>query len=153
MKVLFLDTVKGVAKKGDIKSVPDGYARNFLFPKNLAAPATDTVVERVQHQKAVAEQEQKAVRERIQGMLRDIRERHLTFGLKTDAKGSIFGSISKDAIATELRNIGWFGKEHFDLHPEHPIKEFGEHSIPIRFDHGISGTIRIKVEPTKKEKA
>jgi large subunit ribosomal protein L9 len=102
MKIILLSDVKNVGKKGEVKDVADGYARNFLIKNKLAVPATQqsqAILESQIQQKADAEakaiDDAKALKEQLAHIT-------LTFTLKTGEKGRTFGSISSKQIAEEL---------------------------------------------------
>lgn len=102
MKIILLNDVKNVGKKGEVKEVADGYARNFLIKNKLAVPATSqsqAILESQIQQKADAEA--KAIEE-AQALKAKLAQITLTFTLKTGDKGKTFGSISSKQIAEEL---------------------------------------------------
>lgn len=102
MKIILLNDVKNVGKKGEVKEVADGYARNFLIKNKLAVPATQqsqAILESQIQQKADAEA--KAI-EDAQALKEKLAQITLTFTLKTGEKGKTFGSVSSKQIAEEL---------------------------------------------------
>ena len=102
MKIILLSDVKNVGKKGEVKEVADGYARNFLIKNKLAVPATQqsqAILESQIQQKADAEA--KAI-EDAKALKAQLATLSLTFTLKTGEKGKTFGSISSKQIAEEL---------------------------------------------------
>lgn len=147
MKVVFLQDVRGSGRKHEVKEVSDGYARNFLFARGLAKPATAEALRELEdiktkeaHEASRATQHYKDIAERLQ-------KEKLTFIVKVGEKGKVFGSIGVSDIMEELgkRNMhlkkDWIGLEE-------PIKSAGEKKIPIKFPHGVMGetTIIIKSE-------
>ena len=102
MKIILLNDVKNVGKKGEVKEVADGYARNFLIKNKLAVPATEqsqAILESQIQQKADAEA--KAI-EDAKALKTQLANITLTFTLKTGDKGKTFGSVSSKQIAEEL---------------------------------------------------
>ncbi|MFH0890571.1 MAG: 50S ribosomal protein L9 [Candidatus Liptonbacteria bacterium] len=145
MKVILLKDIRGMGKKGELKDVSEGHARNLLIPNGLASPATEGVMaEARDRQKKQIEREKELVK-KLHEISQLLKERKLEFELKTDKHHSIFGSVTKEMILTALRNKGWLGKERADIYLERPIKEFGESEIEIDLGHDIKSVLRIEV--------
>src|SRR6185369_12682895 len=125
MQVIFLQTVKGKGQKGQVKEVSDGYARNFLIPQGIAAPATPTGLKNAQEAHIQAAKEEKAEIERLMQAAARLNAQQLEFSLKSDAKGSVFGSVSADMIKKALQEGGLDLKGKGEAMLPHPIKEFG----------------------------
>jgi len=155
MKIIILQDVKGIGKKHDIKDAADGYARNFLLPNKLAKIATPAALKELEILKSEEGKNEQEFNKRVQEILRQTSERALEFHLKTDPsplpKGegprSVFGSVNKDAILKALRDAGIVTKERVEIELAHPLKEFGEHKVAIRFRNGMSGEIKIIIQP------
>ena len=147
MKVIFLQDVRNVGKKFDVKDVSDGYARNFLFPNNLAKLATPAAQKELEMLKSRTDKGEQEFKKRTEELLRVMNERTLEFFLKTDAVGSVFGSVNKEDILKALRDTGLVSKERVEVELERPLKEFGERKINIRFRNGVEGEIRVIVRP------
>jgi large subunit ribosomal protein L9 len=124
--------------------VADGYARNFLFAKNLAKPATKQAVEELEKEKEleaqVAEQELKKIEEivsQIDGLEIEVTE-------KMDEGGKLYGAINEVKIAKILKDRGLDIKKKQIKIPQ-PIKALGEYPVIISFDHGLEAEIKIIV--------
>ncbi|NTW14481.1 MAG: 50S ribosomal protein L9 [Candidatus Moranbacteria bacterium] len=133
MKVILIKEVKNVGNVGDIKSVSDGYAMNFLFPKRLAEPATDVALARIEREKNSAVQNAakdvalaKAAAEKLAGSRIVIRKK--TKGRK------LFGSVNAAEIAKAIVEEGTPGVEGRHIVIPKPIKEVGE--FPVQADFG-----------------
>jgi large subunit ribosomal protein L9 len=147
MKIILLQDIKGVGKKYDAKDVADGYARNFLLPNKLAEIATPSSLKELEIRKSEMNKNEQESKKHTEELLRQMKERTLEFFLKTDEAGSIFGSVNKDAILKALRDAGLVTKERVEIELTHPLKEFGEHKIGIRFRNGMSGDIKVIIRP------
>lgn len=147
MQVIFLQTVKGKGQKDQIKNVADGYARNFLIPRGLAAPATPAALERLKTSQLHAAAEDKAEREKVLRITEALKHERLDFTLKTDGKGSVFGSVSAETIKRALQAKGLTETEITEIALEHPLRELGEHTVTVRFNKGLSAKVTIKIEP------
>jgi large subunit ribosomal protein L9 len=144
MRVIYLKDQRNQARKGDIKEVSDGYARNFLFPHGIAKPATPEMTvahERMVQQKYEAE---KRSAEMIRAALRDMKDSALEFHIKTDGT-SFFGSVTADMIARELARRGVFGSEAAQPVLAHAIKSPGDYRVILKFPRGIEGEIIVRV--------
>lgn len=144
MKVIFLKDIVGVARRNEVKDVAEGYARNFLFARNLAIPATDAAIRDVAGEKA-----RKAAGEEKEKMrFRELAEKSsvtpLVFKVKMGEKGKTFGSVSPAKIADELKKRGIAINKSWL--PHESLKTMGEHNIAISFPHGIGGEIRVTIE-------
>jgi large subunit ribosomal protein L9 len=149
MRVIFLQDVKGVAKRHDVKDVADGYARNFLFPKKLAGQATPAALKELTALREKTAKEAHEFEKHAEELKRRIGEQALEFYLKADEGGSVFGSVNKDAILSALRDSGLITKERVEIKLERPIKELGEHKIPLHFKNGSEAELKIIVRPQK----
>lgn len=147
MQVIFLQTVKGKGQKNQVKNVADGYARNFLIPQRLAVPATPAALKNLQAVQTQSETEEKAETQRVARMVQDLKTKKLEFALKSDAKGSVFGSVSADMIKKALQEQGLGTKDQVEVLLEHHIKTFGEHAVSLRFHKGVMGTVTVSVKP------
>lgn len=143
MKVLLLNDVKGIGKRMEIKSVSDGYAKNFLIPRNLAVAADS---------KAIAEQKKWKDKEiatsaELQSQEQALRNETLVFFVKTGTKGEVYESVTAREIEAELTNRGYPVTEVL-LH--HPFRSLGIHRVELRLTHGVKAEVRIEVKPTAK---
>lgn len=152
MKVILLQDIESLGKKGDIKNVADGHARNFLFPKNLAKPATKEAIKELEKEKETetqqAEEELKKIEEivsQMDGLEFDVLE-------KIDESGKLYGSINEIKIVKIIKDKGFNIKKKQIKIPQ-PIKETGEYPVTITFDHGLEAEIKLIVleEKPKEE--
>lgn len=144
MKILFLKDVPKIGKKNDIKEVADGFARNFLFPKKLAEPATKDAEAKVLKMKAELTQMKKTDEDLLVKNLKALSDTIITMQGKANEKGHLFAAIHKEEIISKLRESGVsVPAERILL--EKPIKEIGRHGIS--FTLGTKqGTFTVVVE-------
>jgi len=147
MKIILLQDVKDAGKKYDIKEVADGYARNFLFPNKLAEPATPSALKKLENLKSKLGKEELELKKRLEEIVRKIGDTTLEFSLKTDGKGGIFGSVTKEMILKALREHGLVTKERVDVTLDHPIKELGDHKVKVDLKKGIAVELKIRIQP------
>jgi len=147
VKVILLSDVKALGKKGTVKEVADGYARNFLFPKNLAIPATpanlkkwETEQAHLEQKEALEEAEAKRIAAQIDGLT-------LKFPRKAGEGGKLFGSITGKDIVEELQKKTGIEIDKKQLNPSEPIKAMGEHQIKVHLYRGVTANIEVHVVP------
>lgn len=146
MKVIFNADVKGKGKKGEIKEVNDGYARNYLLKHNLAVEATKG---NLQAQKAKdAKQEQKAQEEvedaqRLKGKLADLEVKLMA---KSGDNGRLFGSITSKQIAEQLKKDHDIKIDKRKIELDDPIRTLGYTNVPVKLHPEVTGTIKVHIE-------
>ena len=145
MKIIFLKDIPQVGRKNEVKDVSDGYARNFLFPRNLAKPATADALKNLTVQKTHEEEEKSVEQKKQEAFMEKLKSITLTFKVKIGEKGRAFGSVTPLKISKELEKHGIkIEKESVEL--EESIKTTGEHAVKIKFPQGFSGEVKILVE-------
>lgn len=148
MKVILLQDIKNVGKKDDIINANDGYARNFLFPKNLAIEATKDNLLKLQakkdsqkHKKDLEIEEFKKQADKIKGITLEIK-------VKAGANGKIFGGVTSKEISEELKKQYNMEIDKKKIILKETIKNVGRFSVDIKFGEGVSAklTLDIKTE-------
>lgn len=138
MRIVLLHDVKDVGKKGEIKEVSQGYARNFLIPRNLAVPYDKHGVLVKQEFDA---QEQR-LHESQSAALKRLLETVLVFEVTTGKHGEMFQSITQEMIKKELENRGFH--EARALLKEH-LKALGDYTVEVALGRGVKGSVRVSV--------
>jgi len=145
MKVILLTDVKGKGKKDQIIEVSDGYARNFLFPKKLAAEADAKAIGDAKNKEAAAarkiELEKQAARdlaEKLQGVLVKIQS-------KAGADGRLYGSITSSDIADALKAQSGIEIDRRKIALDKPIRNHGQFDLDVKLYAGISGKLHVLV--------
>lgn len=149
MKVIFNTDVRGQGKKGEMKEVSDGYARNYLLPRGLASPATADAVNALKlKEKAKAAQmaKEKAAAEenakRLSGVVVQISAR-------AGQGGRLFGAVTSQEISDALREQHGIEIEKNKIVQAEPIKQFGSFEVKARLGSEISGVINVLVTEKK----
>jgi len=144
MKIILLQDIKGLGKKGDLKDVAEGYARNFLFGKKLAEIATEGGVKKVEViKKKQAEKDQMDL-EKTQELADQLEGKAITINAK-EKDGKLFGSVQIKDLLRELKKEDISVPEK-SIILESPIKEIGEYEVKIELDHGIETSLMVLVE-------
>src|SRR3712207_1351665 len=103
MKVILLKDVKGKGKKGQVVNVSDGYARNFLFPKNLAEEATNSSLNILNKKNEIERKQKLAEVEEAQRQAENLKNKEITIKAKSGENGKLFGAITNKDISVELK--------------------------------------------------
>lgn len=145
MKVIFNVDVKGQGKKGELKDVSDGYARNYLLPRKLASEATaDNINALKLKEKAKAAQ---IAREKAEAETnaKKLGEVTVTVRAKAGDKGKLFGAITSQEISDALKQQHGIEIEKNKIVQAEPIKTFGSFQVKAKLGYEISGTINLLV--------
>jgi|SRR3989344_5172213 len=144
MKILLLQDVRGIGRKMEVRTVSDGYARNFLFPRKLAVPASSEALqmkEREEHKQEGNLAHLEALKKKLEGI-------NLEFPVKTSVRGEIFSSVTEHDIE---RSLAAHGVRPAKAVLQKPLRMLGGHEARIEFGYGVTGTIKITLKPTKEE--
>ncbi len=153
MKIVLLKEVANLGKGGDIKEVADGYARNFLIPKGLAEIATPSSVKKAELLKSMRVKKAEMDLEQTEEIVEKIDGLTVKIIAKANENGQLFGSITAkmiiDALVKTLMEKT-INIEESQVEIKEPIKEVGEYSITINFNHGLEAAITAVIEADKK---
>ncbi|HET7473794.1 MAG TPA: 50S ribosomal protein L9 [Candidatus Limnocylindrales bacterium] len=146
MKVILTKDVDKLGKSGEMKTVADGYATNFLIPRSLAVPAAGGAYRAWQHDIASREDKRKREREDAEIAATRIASTTLTMGVKVGEGGKLYGSITSKDIADALARRGIEIDRHkIDL--EEPLKSLGTYKVAIKVFTGMAPEVTVVVEP------
>ena len=146
MKVILLEDVKSLGKKGDVVNVSDGYARNMILPKKLGVEANSKNMNDLKLQNKHAEKVAQENLDNARALAEEVGSKEVTVTLKTGEGGRTFGSVSAKEIAAAA-------KEQIDMEldkkkmqlPEGGLKTLGVHEVKIKFHPKVTGTLKVKV--------
>jgi large subunit ribosomal protein L9 len=145
MKVILQKDVKNLGKVGDMVSVSNGFARNYLFPRRMALEATEKRVNEFSHLRAVAEvRKKKAIGER-QDLIKKLQGLNLTIKASAGETDKLFGAVTNHDISNELEKHG-YSIDRRDIVLEEPIKMLGQHKATVRLGEGLDAEISVAVE-------
>lgn len=145
MKVILLEDVKKIGKKGDIKEVKDGYAYNFLFAKNLAAPATKQNLSAVEREKELKVNEEIKRKEEAENIGKVLTDKEFVFKVKAGDKGRLFGSLSTKEIGQEIEDQYKIKLDKRKLSIDEPIRALGTYNVTAKLHPEVSFEFKIKV--------
>jgi large subunit ribosomal protein L9 len=146
MKVILNQDVTGLGEEGDIKDVANGYARNFLLPKNLAVPHTKEFLASLGHKKAAIEKRKEGKRLEAASLKERLEAEEIRFSVPAGENGKLFGSISNTNVGVELEKRGFqIEKKRIEI-PEHTIRNVGAFKIRIRLYDKEEAILKLFVE-------
>lgn len=145
MKVIYLQDVKGSGKKGEIKNVADGYARNLLFPKGLAVEATPENLNKLKGQQDSAQHKIDMDIKAAKEAAAKLKDKKVIIKAKAGSNDRLFGSVTSGNVADALKEqLGVFiDKKKITLSTD--IKNFGSYTASVKLYNGISETIDVEV--------
>ncbi len=156
MKVIFLQDVPNVAQAGQVKEVADGYARNYLIPRKLAALAQPQAVSQIETRTKKMEVR---LTSEMNELASQIEGKEVSLKAKAGAKDKLYGSITSADIAAELQNVTGLEIDKRKIELEEPIRQLGSYEIALKLGKDITPKIKVTVieeeaeeKPSKKEK-
>ena len=151
MKVILIDDIRGLGSRGDVVNVKDGYARNYLLPKNLAREATAGNMKSVEQERkkwALLAAKEKEQAEKAAGAVKGTK---IVVQKRVGESGQLFGSVTANEIADALTEKGFeVDKRRIEL--GHPIKTLGMHDVEVRLHKDVTAQIQVEVVPIGVEK-
>lgn len=152
MQVILKETIDTLGEEGDVVKVKDGYARNYLLPKNLAAVATEGNIAVLAKQKAAIEARKKEQRATAEAMAKKLAAVTITIAQRTGDDGKLFGSVTASDIAAKLAEQGIEIDKKTILLDE-PIKALGSKSIPVKVGYQVKADVTVEVVALTAEEA
>lgn len=146
MKVILLQDVKSVGKKGELVNVSDGYARNFIFKKNLGVEATPKNLNDLKLQK---QNEEKVAAENLaeaQAFAKELETKSIEVSIKAGQDGRVFGSVSTKEIVAEAKSQLGYDLDKKKMQLKDSIKNIGTYHVPIRLHPKVTAELKVIVK-------
>ena len=150
MKVILLQSIKNFGRMGEIKSVSDGYARNYLLPQKLAKLATAHSIKEAEALRSKSEQEEKVRASQAQAVADKLKDATVTFTKSASDSGTLFASITDEDIAQAISKQAGvqITADMVDLDDfQNHIKHIGAHQVPLHLSKEVTITISVNVTP------
>ncbi len=144
MKVILLENIPGLGRAGDIKTVRDGYGRNYLIPQKLAEMATLSREKYLERKKASLAKKAQLMFESAQELKEKLEQIDLVIQKKSSVEGKIFGSVTSGDVAALIAEHG-FNVDKKRIVIQH-VKTIGEHVFHVKLDEGVTADMKITVE-------
>ena len=149
MKVILLEDVKSLGKKGDVVEVNDGYARNYVLPRKLGMEANNKNMNDLKLQKANAEKVAREQLEAAQAFAKEMEEDEVVLSIKAGEGGRTFGSVSSKEIAQGYKQQCGKEIDKKKIILSDPIKSFGVFEVGVKLHPKVTGKLKVKVTEMK----
>ena len=148
MKVVFLEDVDGVAKGGEIKEVKNGFARNYLIPKNLAAPATHNQLQRISKLSKQADEDRVKKIKLLSDLSESLNGIEIRIEMRAASNDRLYGSVTGTMIADAINEQIDGSIERQLVQLDNPIREVGSYPITVRLHEDILATVTVIISAT-----
>jgi len=145
MKVILQREVDKLGAPGDVIEVADGYARNFLIPKGLAASASKGAVKHAERLRGAHEKRQRAAVEAAQAIADRLNSTPVRIQAKAGEDGRLFGSITVHQLADEIEKIAGAEIDRKQIHLEEPIRSVGAHEVAVHLHPQVDATVAVQI--------
>ena len=144
MKIILMEDVTTLGRRGDVRDVANGYARNFLLPKKLAVPATPANLQNLDHLKRQRERGENRAREEARDAAGRIAALTLTVTTRASEDGRLYGSVSAQDVVEYLERHE-ISVERRRVLLEEPIKALGEYRVPVKLHPEVTAELQVRV--------
>ncbi len=149
MKVILFENVEKLGKQGDIVTVKDGYARNYLIPQNLAKTATDKTVTLLEEHKKKLRKKDVKLAEEARSVAEQVEKVQVVLSKKVGPEGKLYGSVTPSEVAEQLNEKG-FNIDKKAVKIDEPIKTTGEFTVKVRLHKEVDADIKVVVQPDEE---
>ncbi|MBO9598898.1 MAG: 50S ribosomal protein L9 [Cohnella sp.] len=145
MKVIFLKDVKGQGKKGEIKEVSEGYARNFLIPQGAVQIATDGAKKTLDQMAASVQKKKDKEKEDAKDLAARLSEMTVVIKAKAGEGGRLFGAITSKQIAETLESANKITIDKRKIELDDPIRTLGTTKVTVKLYPDVKGTLNVQI--------
>jgi large subunit ribosomal protein L9 len=151
MKVILLHEVPDLGQPGDVKDVADGYARNYLLPRQLVTPATPAALHNLQERVAAEQRRAEKRRAEQHGLSDRITATSLTFAVRVGRGDRLYGSVTSQDIANALQEQEGLIIDRRTIQLREPIRQLGTVEVPVRIGQGVEPRLKVTLIPAGTE--
>jgi large subunit ribosomal protein L9 len=145
MKVVLLKDVRTIGKTGQIKEVPDGYARNYLLKSGLAAPATKEATTLTKYKIDAEEKKQAKIDAEMTTTAKMLDGLTVAISGKAGTGSKLYGSITTADIAAAIHKVTGYDLDKRKIELAEPIRSLGDYNVPVRLSAALSPVLKVKV--------
>lgn len=145
MKVILLQEVAGLGKPGDVKSVADGFARNYLLPRQMVEAASPGALATLQTRVATEIRRQEKLRAELSTLTERLNNVRLTFTVRVGGQNRLYGSVTNQNIADALRETQGIIVDRRAIQLRDALRNLGEYKVPVRLGQGFDPKITVEV--------
>ena len=149
MKVVLRKDLSNLGEEDSLIEVSNGYARNYLFPRKLAVPATSAEVSALEKRKAEKEEKLAEKRAEHEELAQKLSSLEVSIPVDAGESGKLFGSVTSQDIAAAVQAAAQIDIDKKKIELAEPIKVVGQYSIPIKLFQDVSATLKVKIEARK----
>lgn len=146
MRVILLDNVEGVGKRGEMQDVKDGFGRNFLIPRGLALPATSGNIKKLEERARVIIQRNERNVKTAESVKAKLEESVVTIKKKVGVDGKLFGSVTPMEIAESIKKMLDIDVDKKHIRLAEPVKMIGAYEVDIHLEKGVQSRLKIEIE-------
>lgn len=146
MKVVLSKDVKDLGSAGQVKEVADGYARNYLFPRGLAVPATPAVLKELEQRRQAAARRQEQEEREARKIAERLKQEPVKLFPKVGEQGRLYGSVTAADVAEALSHLLGREVDKRRIELDEPIRSIGEYKVPYRLTRNVTATVTVQVE-------
>ena len=147
MRVIFLEDIPNVARAGDVKEVKNGYAKNYLLPKQLAVAATRQELARLETIRRVGLERQSKLRDGVQALAERLEAAEVVLRVRTGPTGRLYGAVTNTMIAEELSTLMDVEIDRRNVTLDDTIHEPGSYQAMVKLHSELTATVSFAVEP------
>ena len=147
MKVVFVEEVLGTAVPGEVKEVKGGFARNFLFPRGLAVPATKDALQRAESLSKKEEKRQAGLDAEARALVAKLEDKTVTIRARVGEQGRLYGSVTAADIAEKVSELIGAEFDRRRILLQEPIREVGARTVALRLTRNVTHQLPVEVEP------
>lgn len=153
MKVILNQDVKHLGEEGDVKDVANGYARNFLFPRNFAVPCNDATLAAFESRKAEIEAKKEAKRADAASLKDKLEALTITLVMPAGINGKLYGAVTNQTIADEFHKLGFeIERKRIDL-PGLTFKSVGKYTVTVKLYESAAAIVSVVVEAQQEKES
>lgn len=143
--MIFQQDVKGKGKKGEVKEVAEGYARNYLFPRGLAIQASQGNLNALKDKKRREEKQKKEELARLRELAEKLEKTEITLRTKAGEGGRLFGSVTSKQISQYLKKEYGYRVDKKKIQLDEPIRTLGVTKVPVKLHPEVTATLSVQV--------
>jgi large subunit ribosomal protein L9 len=143
-EVLLMNDIEGLGAEGDVLEVAEGYARNYLLPRGLAAPVTEATRRGLEKRRAQREAQQAEQRQNAEGLGRALNQASVTLTVKAGEEGKLFGSVTSADIRDALAEQG-FELDRRQIALDEALRELGVYTVGVRLHPEVEASVKVWV--------
>ena len=145
MKIILLENVKGVGKKDEIINANDGYARNFLFPRNLAVEANAQNLAKLKSKQDSAAHKKMTEKKEAEELAKKLEKIMLKIEVKAGKKKKIFGGVTAKEISEQLKSQYNYNVDKKKIELKETIKQVGIFTVDLKLFEGVTGKLKVHI--------